>query len=141
MWLLGVFVSGLLFGAVLASLIRPDAIPQAQDLEPPPWRDQQRQSESMKPREGGLLKRLSQELTLRPDQEEQVRKVLESSRERYRKETRRSRREFETIRKNTTEEIRRLLDPEQSIRLDEWIERHEERHQKRNHPSDRGSRP
>jgi hypothetical protein len=81
---------------------------------------------------GVLLKRMSDEVGLEPDQQEQIKKILEETREKYgeiRKEMDPAIKNFEprfnAVREESRNRIRALLSPEQLPKYEEMVTKHD----------------
>jgi hypothetical protein len=81
---------------------------------------------------GVLLKRMNEEVGLEPDQQEQIRKILDETREKYgeiRKEMDPAIKNFEprfnAVREESRNRIRALLSPEQLPKYEEMVTKHD----------------
>jgi Spy/CpxP family protein refolding chaperone len=89
-----------------------------------------------------LLRRLTRELDLRPDQRQQVEALLRESREEFRRLRVEIRPRFRDIRERTRDRIRGILDPEQQARFEALADRWERQAERRGErPRESGVEP
>ncbi len=134
LWLVLTFLAGAALGgsATLFTLQRvsPSASdsPRVSERQPPP-----------PDRIAGRINRRAN-LSLSESQLERMVEILAASRDRVDSVTRESGRRIEAIREETRQEIRQILDPEQQLKFERYMEEWLERHRRRQAP-DSGERP
>ena len=124
-WIIFVFLSGSFVGGVLTHvLVRPAHFHAGvgPDRRPPA-----RESGQARRNGSRFLQRLDQALDLDPDQEAEVRRIVETTRERFRGAAEEASRMHREIRKQARNQIRALLRPEQVEKFDEMIRRKDRR--------------
>ncbi len=124
-WIIFVFLAGSFVGGALSFvLIRPAYFHAGggPDRRPPA-------REPGQPRRNGsrFLQRLDQALDLDPDQEIQVRQIVETTRKTFREAAEEAARMHREIRKQARNQIRALLRPEQVEKYDEMTRRKDRR--------------
>ena len=121
---------GIFFGAALVSLLNQHSPCGASDL--PLIRHWRERSSSPQ----RVLKRFSRRLDLDSEQQQQLRQILEKSRKLYRSANKRTRGLYRGIRQSTLQEIRAILRPEQTRKLEEFVKQKDKRWQKRRRKTD-----
>ena len=106
--LLGTFVLGAITGVVAYSLYRVNAdAPAAKASSRPPRRD--------------IVEDLARDIPLDPDQKEKLRSIIGKTRERFREIHKQTGPQFQAIREEGWDELRRILRPEQKARFEEIV--------------------
>lgn len=124
-WIIFVFLSGSFVGGVLTHvLIRPAHFHAGGG---PDRRHSAREPGRSRRNGSRFLRHLDQALALDPDQEAQVRRVLEATREKFRGAAEEASRMHREIRKQAGDQIRALLRPEQAEKFDEMTRRMDRR--------------
>jgi len=118
---LGVFALGVALGALAMDFYQRSAWGRG-PLGPPP------RGESARERH---LQYLVKELKLTPEQTEQVRRILDETRQEFLQLRNEMRPRFEEIRRRSRERLRAVLTPEQQARFDELMRRSEEERERR----------
>jgi hypothetical protein len=113
-----IFVLGFATGALTANLMS-----TASEEQLPPRR---RHEDSE-----WLMKRLTEELHLAPEQSEAIHQILAETGEEYRRLRQEIRPRFREIRNQSRERIRAVLNPEQREKYEELVRRHDEMLKKR----------
>ena len=124
-WIIFVFLSGSFVGGVLTHvLIRPAHFHAGggPDRRPPAREPGQARRNGSR-----FLQRLDQALDLDPDQETEVRRIVETTRKKFRGAAEEASRMHRAIRKQARNQIRALLRPEQVEKYDEMTRRKDRR--------------
>jgi hypothetical protein len=90
-------------------------------------------SRSSRSRSRDSTEELARALDLDGDQKEQLRGIIKESRSSYRSLSRQFRPQYNVIRQETNEAIRRILHPDQQILYDEMLQEIRSRHKSRSH--------
>ena len=106
------FLLGLFIGLIISPLV---------------WR----QSPAAPPNLSGMVDELSVELSLTPDQRQQVEKILVDTRQQFQDLRKQYHPQMMQIRDSSHEKISSLLTPEQKVRFDEWKQRQDAKRDRR----------
>ncbi len=118
---LGLFALGVALGALAMDLYQ-QSVRGRGPIEPPSRRESARERH---------LQYLVKELRLTPEQTEQVRRILDETRQEFLQLRNEMRPRFEEIRRRSRERLRAVLTPEQQAKFEELIRRQEqERHRR-----------
>ncbi|NWG12844.1 MAG: hypothetical protein HXY20_04825 [Acidobacteria bacterium] len=84
-----------------------------------------------KPGRRDVVQEMAKDLNLDPAQQEQLKRIMEKSRERYRVLSEQVRPQFDVIRDESRQEIRQILRDDQKKRFEERLQELEQRHRNR----------
>ena len=118
---LGVFALGVALGALVMDLYQ-QSVRGRSSWEPPSRRESAREWH---------LRYLTKELGLTPEQTEQVRRILDETRQEFLQLRNEMRPRFEEIRRRSRERLRAVLTPEQQAKFEELMRREEQRRHRR----------
>lgn len=124
-WILVVFLAGSVFGGTLTYFWAP-TLADSQDSQ-----EESDRRESREERDARIVAHLSDVLELDGAQAQQLRAILEKSRQSHREAHEAKEARFRTIRAETREEIRSILRPDQKEKFENWRQEHDRKRQER----------
>lgn len=130
LWILGVFLTGTVFGSTCAYLwVRSQTEPIPQGAPPPPLSadSPERRDNRRGPRPEGEIRAIAQALDLDDEQRTELRRIFQETKERYDGSQRQHWMQQRQIRQDMLRSIRSMLRSDQQTKLDDFLKAQQER--------------